>query len=252
MGHTWNAYYYHHVKHHHVEGNGPDDLSSTLRYQRDSIWDFVCYVARFYLLVWLDLPLYFLRKSQPAFALRAGASEFMTYIFYYVAMRFNAQAAFFVYLLPLMLLRVGLMVGNWGQHAFVDPDQPGSSFRSSITVIDVASNRFSYNDGYHTSHHLNPLRHWREHPVSFLEQKETYIKEGALVLHNIDYLMITVRLLMKDYEALARCLVPMGDQISLTMDGRMELLKKLTIKFTAEQIREKYSICASRHPSDMM
>jgi len=23
MGHTWNSYFYHHVKHHHVEGNGP-------------------------------------------------------------------------------------------------------------------------------------------------------------------------------------------------------------------------------------
>lgn len=22
MGHTWDSYYYHHVKHHHVEGNG--------------------------------------------------------------------------------------------------------------------------------------------------------------------------------------------------------------------------------------
>jgi fatty acid desaturase len=66
------------------------------------------------------------------------------------------------------------MVGNWGQHAFVDEANPKSDFRSSVTVIDVASNRFCYNDGYHTSHHLNPLRHWREHPVSFLQQKDRY------------------------------------------------------------------------------
>jgi hypothetical protein len=30
IGHTWNSYYYYHVKHHHVEGNRPDDLSSTI------------------------------------------------------------------------------------------------------------------------------------------------------------------------------------------------------------------------------
>lgn len=30
------------------------------------------------------------------------------------------------------------MVGNWGQHAFVDKDEPDSDFRSSITLIDVA------------------------------------------------------------------------------------------------------------------
>lgn len=37
MGHTWNSYYYHHVKHHHIEPDGSDDLSSTIRYQRDDL-----------------------------------------------------------------------------------------------------------------------------------------------------------------------------------------------------------------------
>ena len=73
MGHTWNSYYYHHVKHHHVEGNGPNDLSSTIRYQRDSVWDFAQYVGRFYFLIWLDLPMYFLRNRKPNLALQAGA-----------------------------------------------------------------------------------------------------------------------------------------------------------------------------------
>ena len=43
-----------------------------------------------------------------------------------------------------------MMMGNWGQHAFVDEDAPDSDLRSSITVIDVPSNRLSFNDGYHT------------------------------------------------------------------------------------------------------
>ena len=43
-----------------------------------------------------------------------------------------------------------MMMGNWGQHAFVDEDEPDSDLRSSITVIDVPSNRLSFNDGYHT------------------------------------------------------------------------------------------------------
>ncbi|KND89806.1 hypothetical protein TOPH_05500 [Tolypocladium ophioglossoides CBS 100239] len=241
MGHTWNTYYYHHVKHHHVESNGPDDLSSTIRYQRDSVPDFLQYVGRFFFFVWLDLPLYFLRKNRPALALRAGAWEFLSYFFYYAMARgFGGKATFFVYLVPLLLLRMGLMIGNWGQHAFVDAEEPDSDFRSSITVIDVASNRFCFNDGYHTSHHLNPRRHWRDHPISFLEQKQTYAKEGALVFHNIDFLMISLRLLCKDYEHLAKCLVPIGDQIDLTMEGRVALLKKLTRKFSEEEIQEKF------------
>lgn len=84
------------------------------------------------------------------------------------------------------------------------------------------------------------MRHWRDHPVSFLEQKDTYAREGALVFHNIDYLMVTVRLMMKDYGTLADCLVPIGDQVHLTREARIELLKKLTRRFTEAQIQDKY------------
>ena len=76
--------------------------------------------------------------------------------------------------------------------------------------------------------------------MSFLQQKRIYAKESALVFHNIDYLMVTFRLMIRDYDTLAKCLVPMGDQIHLTMEGRIALLKKLTRKFTEEEIREKY------------
>ncbi|PHH83587.1 hypothetical protein CDD82_6615 [Ophiocordyceps australis] len=241
MGHTWNTYYYHHVKHHHVEGNGPDDLSSTMRYQRDSVGDFLRYVGRFFVLVWIDLPLYFVRKHRPGLAMRTAGWEIATYLFYYgMATRADARATLFVYILPFVVLRLGLMVGNWGQHAFVDMDDPTSDFRSSITLIDVASNRFCFNDGYHTSHHLNPLRHWRDHPNAFLEQKHTYAREGALVFHNIDFLMITYRLLRKDYGHLAKCLVPLGHQRELTLEGRAELLQRLTRKMDEKSILDQF------------
>lgn len=243
MGHTWNSYYYHHVKHHHVENNGPQDLSSTMAYQRDSIRDFTRYLARFFFLVWLDLPLYFFRTKRPGLAVRAGGWEMLTYGFYLtMATVFSAKATLFVYLMPFLLLRLALMVGNWGQHAFVDPEEPDSDYRSSITLVDVASNRYCFNDGYHTSHHLNPLRHWRQHPISFLEQKQTYAAEGALVFHNIDFLMITLSLLRKDYDRLANCMVPMGEQLVLDHQGRVALLKRLTRRFTDEEIRDKHRL----------
>ncbi|PYH49469.1 uncharacterized protein BP01DRAFT_352937 [Aspergillus saccharolyticus JOP 1030-1] len=241
MGHTWNSYYYHHVKHHHVEGNGPRDLSSTLRYQRDSPWDFACYVARFYFLVWCELPAYFLRRGQVVTALKAGLWELGSYAMLCLAWRYGGwRPTLFVLLLPLLQLRVGLMVGNWGQHAFVDEVDPDSDFRSSITLIDVASNRFCYNDGYHTSHHLNPRRHWRDHPVAFLRQHARYAAEHALVFRNIDYIMITVRLLRKDYRYLAKCLVPMGEQIAMTLDEKAEMLRRKTRQFSEEEIAKKF------------
>jgi hypothetical protein len=137
MGHTWNSYFYHHVKHHHVEGNGPDDLSSTVRYQRDSILHFLHYVGRFLLLIWLDLPLYFAKKGRPLLAIKTAFWELGTYAALYSLYCYNPRATFCVFLLPLTLLRLGLMVGNWGQHALVDRDEPDSDYRSSITLIDV-------------------------------------------------------------------------------------------------------------------
>lgn len=139
MGHTWNSYYYHHVKHHHIEANGPDDLSSTIRYQRDELLDFACYVARFFFCIWCELPWYFIRKGRIRDGLRAGAWELANYLCIYLLFRWaDPRATFFVFILPLVILRVGLMIGNWGQHAFVDEDDPASDFRSSITLVDVA------------------------------------------------------------------------------------------------------------------
>lgn len=138
MGHTWNSYYFHHVKHHHVEGNGPDDLSSTVRYQRDDIWNFLHYLGRFYFFVWADLPRYFLSKRKLDLALKAGVFEIGNYVFLYTMFtKINPRATFCVFLLPLAIMRLGLMIGNWAQHAFVDEVEPDSDFRSSITLIDV-------------------------------------------------------------------------------------------------------------------
>ncbi|KAM5344110.1 hypothetical protein ACJ41O_012647 [Fusarium nematophilum] len=240
MGHTWNSYYYHHVKHHHVEGNGPYDLSSTIRYQRDSLLHFMHYTGRFFLFIWAELPYYFLRNGRTAFGLKAGFWELSNYAMLYSAFKMNPRPAVFVFLMPLFLLRLGLMAGNWGQHAFVDHVEPDSDYRSSITLIDVASNRHCFNDGYHTSHHLNPLRHWREHPVSFLKTKHIYASQQALVFHDIDYFMLTVRLLMKDYRRLAKCMVPIGSQVSLTMDERMQLLRRHTRPFSEDEIANKF------------
>jgi len=137
MGHTWNSYFYHHVKHHHVEGNGPDDMSSTIRYQRDSVVDFSIYIGRFLFFVWVDLPRYFLTKGKYVLGAKAAFWELGAYAFYYSMFQINSRAASFVFLVPLCVMRIAMMVGNWGQHAFVDADEPDSDYRSSITVIDV-------------------------------------------------------------------------------------------------------------------
>ncbi|CAF9922563.1 MAG: hypothetical protein GOMPHAMPRED_002612 [Gomphillus americanus] len=240
MGHTWNSYYYHHVKHHHVENNGPDDLSSTIRYQRDSFKHFCLYVGRFLLFIWIELPLYFLRKGKTDLAIKSFLWETSSITLIYLLAQLNFNAALCTLILPFCLTRIGLMVGNFGQHALVDDIDPKSDFRSSITLIDVPSNRFCFNDGWHTSHHLNPLRHWRDHPAAFMKSKKSYLEGKALFFRNIDYLMMTYRILRKDYLYLADCMIPIGDQINLTRQERADLLRSKTKRFTEEEIRLKF------------
>lgn len=96
------------------------------------------YEGRFLLFIWLDLPLYFLRKKQPVVAFRAFGSEMASYGFlYYMTFQVNARASTFVFLVPLLFLRLALMISNWGQHALVDQIEPDHDLRSSITLIDV-------------------------------------------------------------------------------------------------------------------
>jgi hypothetical protein len=73
-----------------------------------------------------------------------------------------------------------------------------------------------------------------------MKGKDLYASQHALVFHNIDYVMITVRLLMKDYQTLARCMVPIGDQIGMSIDERIAVLKGATKRFTEQEIRDKF------------
>ena len=62
------------------------------------------------------------------------------------------------------------------------------------------------------------------------------------MFRNIDYLMITVRLLSKDYGYLAKCLVPIGEeQIGMSLEERAAMLETKTRKFSEEEIRRKFA-----------
>lgn len=53
--------------------------------------------------------------------------------------------------------------------------------------------------------------------------------------------MITVRLMRKDYDHLARCLVPMGDQIGMTHAELAAMLRRKTRRFSEEEIKRKFA-----------
>ena len=123
---------------HHVEGNGPKDLSTTIFYQRDEITEFLKYLGSFLVITWIQLPIYFWRNKKYALAAKSLVSECASMGAIFTVAYLNTRPAVFTLLLPWAIVRIGMMIGNWGQHCLVDNVDPMSDFRSSITLIDVS------------------------------------------------------------------------------------------------------------------
>ena len=68
-----------------------------------------------------------------------------------------------------------------------------------------------------------------------------YAAEDALVFHNIDFIMIAVHLLRKDYARIARCLVPVGAaQAAMTLEQREAMLRRHARAFSEDEVRRKF------------
>ena len=70
-----------------------------------------------------------------------------------------------------------------------------------------------------------------------MKSKKQYQDGKALFFRNIDYLMLTWHILRKNYEHLADCMVPIGEeQIGMSRGERAELLRSKTRRFSEGEI----------------
>ena len=207
------GYMEHHVAMHHVENNLRGDLSSTMQYQRDNVLHWVAYVGRFFFTSHLGLSRYLISKGRGALARRAMLSD-AGHVSVMVALCFvNWRATLMGFIVPYLMIRVMMMVGNWGQHAFIDADRPGDSYANSITCINGSYNARCFNDGYHIGHHVKQNRHWSEMPQDFLGNLERYRAEKCIVFEKIDFFIVSLLLFGRQYGLLARFFVRLpGDQ----------------------------------------
>lgn len=227
LGETPDTYFAHHIGMHHPENNLEEDLSSTMRFQRDSFIDFMTYFLRFFFGIIFDLTRYFIRKNRKKLIQSMLIGELSFYIVVGFLLWLNWRAAFVVFVLPFMFTRFMMMAGNWGQHAFVDANDPGNCYRNSITTINCLYNRRCFNDGYHISHHLKPNRHWTDHPTEFEENRAKYAEEGAIVFEGIDFFIVWLFLMLKRYDWLAKYYVQLGEE-ELSKEEIIALLKERT------------------------
>jgi hypothetical protein len=100
------------------------------------------------------------------------------------------QATLVVFLVPLVLIRTLMMMGNCTQHSFISQKHPEDPFQSSITCIKTRYNRRCFNDGHHILHYIKRRAHWTEHPIEFEKALPEYAAHDAIVVDGVDYFAI--------------------------------------------------------------
>jgi len=238
MGQSPELYFIHHMGMHHSEGNMPKDKSSTMPFQRDSFFGFLHYYFRFMIIGVLELAQYFTNTNRKNLAIKALQGEFGYWIVLILLATFlNLGATMAVFILPLIMVRFGMMSGNWGQHAFVDPENPSNDYTSSITCINSIYNQKCFNDGYHIGHHLVGNMHWTDLPLEFQENVQKYADNKALVFVGLDFHMVFVFLMLKQYKKLASHLVNINGNTFASDEEAIEIMKQRTRSFSKEKLQ---------------
>lgn len=194
----------HHIGMHHVEDNMPVDLSSTMRYRRDSFLNFLVYWGRFFFFIIIELPLYLTKRRRNAMARHAVFGELGHQMVIVLAMLFDWRFGLVAFAIPYFSIRFLMMVGNWGQHAFLNTQRENDGLSNSITCINSGYNQRAFNDGYHIGHHLKANRHWTEMPKDFLDNREKYVQAGAIVFEGIDFFLVSILLWTGQWGVLAK------------------------------------------------
>lgn len=235
FGHSPESYFSHHIGMHHMENNMPEDSSCTMGYQRDSFRAFLIYYFKFLLFGFKTTFLYLYYRKRKKMYEHLALGELFFYVFCIIMCFINFKATFFILIVPFFWGRLIMMLGNWTQHAFIDPQNPENIYTNSINCINTSYNKKCWNDGYHTIHHLRPGMHYTEIPAEFLKQKETLAFHKTLVFDGIHYLHIFIYIMTKRYDKLAGNLVNINNTFSddqeaiQLMKSRIKLISTKTL-----------------------
>ncbi|MEM7551431.1 MAG: fatty acid desaturase [Bacteroidota bacterium] len=229
FGQTPETYASHHLGMHHRENNLENDLSSTMHYQRDSFREWLRYFYNFFFFGVSSLAQYFHRKQLRKLKNKVIRGEVLFHIVWIGLFIFDPSATFMVFVLPFLISRIIMMLGNWAQHSFVDYDEPDNCYKNSITCINTPYNKKCWNDGYHISHHIVPSLHWTLHPQHLKDNLNEYAENKALVFEGIEFLGVWWNLMNKRYDKLANYVVNINGMFE-SKEEIVELMKSRTAK----------------------
>ena len=212
-GHVPQGYPMGHMRIHHKHDNAPEDVTSTVYYDRSHTLRFLVYLFEFSLF-WSGISVanYHLRKGK--------MKEFWTMVAGMVAFYGVIAAVMYVnlwfgvaYLLIPHVSCIFLLAAiNYTWHAWTDPTEPKNIYKNSITVLEGQYN--VYNEDYHVEHHKRPQTHWREYPVNFAKHRDEYARNRAVIFRDTQAFEVFFLILFNDFEKMADKFVDLNGDMS--------------------------------------
>ena len=226
FGQSPGAYFSHHLGMHHREENLEADLSSTMRFRRDRFDHWLRYFFRFLFIGLFELEVYFYRRKNWKLFRRVLIGEGGFWVAAALLCLWQPVATLVVFVVPLLVMRTLMMMGNWAQHSFVVADSPENPYHASITCLNTRYNRRCFNDGYHVLHHVKPACHWTQHPVEFERALGDYAKNDSLVFDGIDFFEVWLSLMLRRWSHIADHVVALEGAPRRTREQVIQMLKE--------------------------
>ena len=229
FGQTPGSFYVHHMGMHHPENNTATDLSTTICYKRDEITSFLHYWSRFFFVGWVHLVRYLRIRGRDKLRRQFITGELSWLGAMLVLGWINPTATFFVFVFQMVFIRFMMMAGNFGQHAFVDVNDPNNAWTNSTNLINTPYNRDCFNDGYHIVHHIKPAMHWTEMAQWYADNIEKFAEQDSVVFSGLqDNQAVWWLVVTRQYGTLADHLV---DFKGRTREERIAFLQSRTRPF---------------------
>merc|ERR1719394_13159 len=221
------GYEEHHLKMHHGENNFyPGDLSSTECFERDNLFHWFIYWARYAFFIYIELPLWCLWKGHTKEGFKITAALLSFYTFVAVGYKYNANATFWCFIFPNIFATFAFMFGNFSQHCFVNPKNCRSSYGLAYNIINAKVNLGFWNDGYHLQHHANSRTLWRDLPTAFLKSQDKIVAKGGLTFQNCVYQQLFFYGFTGQYEKIYDYYVPLAPEQDMTREEFVEFIQE--------------------------
>ncbi|MFT4524958.1 MAG: fatty acid desaturase [Bacteroidia bacterium] len=212
-GHVPQAYPMGHMRIHHKHDNAPEDVTSTVFYDRSHAARFLIYLFEF-ALFWSGFSVanYHRKKGKTK---EFGKMVLGIVIFYGVitaVMSVNFWFGFAYLLIPHMSCIFLLAAINYTWHAWTDQSEPKNIYKNSITILEGQYN--VYNEDFHVEHHKRPQTHWEEYPVNYKKHLDEYKKNRAVIFRDTQAFEVFFLILFSDYDKMADKFVDLNGDMS--------------------------------------